>query len=68
VTIIRTPVRSVVEIEQAITALAAEPDGGLLLTEANPAPLAEAITRLAPYYRLPLMYGGNANAADARAS
>jgi putative tryptophan/tyrosine transport system substrate-binding protein len=63
VTIIRTPVHSVVEIEHAISALAAEPDGGLLLTEANPPPILEAITRLAPYYRLPLMYGGNASAA-----
>jgi putative tryptophan/tyrosine transport system substrate-binding protein len=63
VTITRTPVGGVVEIEHAISALAAEPDGGLLLTEANPPPILEAITRLAPYHRLPLMYGGNAFAA-----
>jgi ABC-type uncharacterized transport system substrate-binding protein len=57
VTIIRMPVRNVVEIEHAISVFAAEPDGGLLLTGANPA-IGEAIGRLALYHRLPLMSGG----------
>jgi putative tryptophan/tyrosine transport system substrate-binding protein len=58
VTIIRMPVQS--EMEHAISAFAAEPDGGVLLTGAfqtNIAP--EAIGRLALYHHWPLMYGGN---------
>jgi putative ABC transport system substrate-binding protein len=63
VTIIRMPVQNVVEMEHAIGAFAAEPDGGLLLTGLNPAPTREVIERLALYYHLPLMYGGNARLA-----
>ena len=59
VTIVRIPVRNAVEIEPAISAFAAEPDGGLLLTGAPFAvALFEAIGRRALYYHLPLMYGG----------
>jgi putative ABC transport system substrate-binding protein len=51
-------VRNAVEIEPAISAFAAEPNGGLLLTGViSPASL-EVIYRLALYYHLPLMYGG----------
>jgi putative tryptophan/tyrosine transport system substrate-binding protein len=60
VTIISIPVRNAVEIEPAISAFAAEPDGGLLLTGGpvdNPFAMFEAIGRRALYYHLPLMYG-----------
>jgi putative tryptophan/tyrosine transport system substrate-binding protein len=60
VTIVRTPVRNAVEIEPAISAFGAEPDGGLLLTGAavaNPSATFEAIGRRGLYYHLPLMYG-----------
>jgi putative tryptophan/tyrosine transport system substrate-binding protein len=63
VTITRMPVRNAVESEPAISAFAAEPNGGLLLTGANPDATFEAIGRLALYYRLPLMYGGGAGSA-----
>jgi len=63
VTITRIPVRDAVEIEPAISAFATEPDGGLLLTGANPPPLGEAIERLALYYHLPLMRGGGSDIA-----
>jgi putative ABC transport system substrate-binding protein len=54
------PVHDAVEIEHAISAFAAEPDGGLLLT--GPIlPTVEAIKRLALYYHLPFMYGGSTN-------
>jgi hypothetical protein len=60
VTIVGTPVRNQVEIEGAITALAAEPDVGLLLVEASSPPIIEAIGRLALYHQLPLNRpGGN---------
>jgi putative tryptophan/tyrosine transport system substrate-binding protein len=61
VTIIGMPVRNAVEIEAAISAFAAEPDGGLLLTGVTPFASLEAIKRLALYYHLPLMYGGAAD-------
>jgi putative tryptophan/tyrosine transport system substrate-binding protein len=57
VTIIRMPVRNAVEIEHAISAFAAEPNGGLLVTPVNPVSR-EVIGRLALYHHLPLMYGG----------
>jgi putative ABC transport system substrate-binding protein len=66
VTIVSIPVRNAVEIEPAISAFAAEPDGGLLLTGAavaNPSAMFEAIRRRALYYHLPLMYGGVPGAA-----
>jgi putative ABC transport system substrate-binding protein len=63
VTIIKMPVRNAVEIEPAISAFAAEPDGGLLVTGvpvANPLAMFEAIGRRALYYHLPWMFGGAA--------
>jgi putative tryptophan/tyrosine transport system substrate-binding protein len=63
VTITRIPVRNAVEIEPAISAFAAESDGGLLLT-GQPLPIVEApIGQLALYHHLPLMFGGSADAA-----
>jgi hypothetical protein len=58
ITIIRTPVREPVETERMISAFAAEPNGGLLLTGALSSAKFEAIERLALQYRLPLMVGG----------
>jgi len=52
------PIRNAVEIEPAISAFAAEPDGGLLLTGPGLNPIFEPIGRLALYHHLPLMYGG----------
>jgi putative ABC transport system substrate-binding protein len=65
VTVTRMPVRNAVEIEPAISAIsafAAEPDGGLLLTGAASGAMSEAIRRRALYYHLPLMYGTVSNA------
>jgi putative tryptophan/tyrosine transport system substrate-binding protein len=55
VTIITMPVRNAVEIEPKISAFAAEPDGGLLVTPVNSL---EVIGRLALYHHLPLMLAG----------
>jgi putative ABC transport system substrate-binding protein len=73
VTVIKMPVRNAIEIEPAISAFAAEPDGGLLLTGAvpitmngslNPAWTATVVlARRALYYHSPLMYGGAADIA-----
>jgi putative tryptophan/tyrosine transport system substrate-binding protein len=57
VTIVRIPVSNAVEIEPKISAFAAEPDGGLLVTPVNPVSL-EVIGRLALYHHLPLMLAG----------
>jgi putative tryptophan/tyrosine transport system substrate-binding protein len=56
--IVRIRVRSLAEIEPAISAFAAEPDGGVLLTGVTPRLHLETIERLALRYRLPLMTGG----------
>jgi putative ABC transport system substrate-binding protein len=56
VTIVTVPVHDTAEIEPAISAFAAAPDGGLLLTGGGPRVYFEA-SRLALHYRLPLMYG-----------
>jgi putative tryptophan/tyrosine transport system substrate-binding protein len=64
VTVIRMPVRNAIEIEYAISAFAAEPDGGLLVTGPVDAAIGEAIARLALYQHLPLMYGGAAIATE----
>jgi putative tryptophan/tyrosine transport system substrate-binding protein len=66
VTIIRMQVRNAVEIEPAISAFAAEPNGGLLMTGAVPDAIFETIGRVALHYYLPLMYGGGATLAAAR--
>jgi putative ABC transport system substrate-binding protein len=53
VTVTKMPVRNAVEIEPAISAIsafAAEPDGGLLLSGAAPSAMFEAIRRRALYY------------------
>jgi putative ABC transport system substrate-binding protein len=57
VTIVRTRVHDTAEIEPAISAFAAAPNGGLLLTGAVARAHADATERLALHYRLPLMYG-----------
>jgi putative ABC transport system substrate-binding protein len=56
VTIVRVQVHDTAEIEPAISAFAAAPHGGLLLTGGGPPAYFEA-ARLALHYRLPLMYG-----------
>jgi hypothetical protein len=48
------------EIEPAISAFAAAPDGGLLMTGAAGPANGEAFFRLALHYGLPLMLGGAA--------
>jgi putative ABC transport system substrate-binding protein len=57
VTSIPMPVRNAVEAEHAISAFAAEPNGGLLVTGGSNA-TTEAIGRLALYHHLPLLLGG----------
>jgi putative tryptophan/tyrosine transport system substrate-binding protein len=52
--VIWTPYRTPVELEQAIAAFAAEPNGGLILLPANP--IGETTYRLAAQYRLPAIY------------
>jgi putative tryptophan/tyrosine transport system substrate-binding protein len=50
----RTPVRQATEIERAIVAFAAEPDGGLIMMSPTPTDVArESINRLTVQYRLP---------------
>jgi putative ABC transport system substrate-binding protein len=61
VTIVRMRVHDTAEIEPAISAFAAAPHGGLLLTGAVAPAHSDAIKRLALHYRLPLMYGAAAN-------
>ena len=58
VTIVRMGFHNTAEIEPAISAFAASPHGGLLLTGVVARAHADAIERLAPHYRLPLMSGG----------
>ena len=61
VTIVRIPVRNTVEIEPAISAFAAEPNGGLLVGGASAGTIG-AIGRLALHHHLPLMFGAVARA------
>jgi putative tryptophan/tyrosine transport system substrate-binding protein len=65
VTVSRLPVRSTAEIERAIQAFAAEPDGGLIVLPPGHV-LSDrlAINRLALHYRLPTMYPYRYNAAE----
>jgi putative ABC transport system substrate-binding protein len=61
ITIVRMPLRDPVDAERAISAFAAEPNGGLLLTGGGLfRGSEEALDRLALQYRLPLMSGGAA--------
>jgi putative tryptophan/tyrosine transport system substrate-binding protein len=54
---IRTPYRNVAELQRAIDAFAAEPNGSLLMVPPPPAPAnGELINRLAIKYRLPTIY------------
>ena len=65
ITIVRIPLRSPVEIERDISAFAAEPNGALLRTGTGlSAQSEETFRRLVLQYRLPLMYGGAAGAAN----
>jgi putative ABC transport system substrate-binding protein len=57
VTIVRMQFHDTAEIEPAISAFAAAPNGGLLLTGAFARAHADATERLALHYGLPLMYG-----------
>ena len=62
---IKTPVRNIDEIERAIAAFAAEPDGGLIIM---PPPLLvperQLINRLAVQYRLPVIYQDRSHAVE----
>jgi putative ABC transport system substrate-binding protein len=62
---IRTPVRDASEIERAIDAFAAEPNGGLIMV---PPPLIstdrEAVIRLAAQHRLPAIYFRRSEGVD----
>jgi putative ABC transport system substrate-binding protein len=57
VTIVRMRVHDTAEIEPAISAFAAAPHSGLLMTGVVVPAHSEAIKRLALHYRLPLMRG-----------
>jgi putative ABC transport system substrate-binding protein len=62
---IRTPYRDVTELERAIDAFAAEPDGGLIVMPPPPRGSSrELINRLALKYRLPTIGANKADAAD----
>jgi putative tryptophan/tyrosine transport system substrate-binding protein len=53
----KAPVRNVDEIERAVTALAAEPGGGLIVLPSAPLPPErQVLNRLAIRYRLPIIY------------
>jgi len=56
VQVIWTPYRTAVELEQAIAAFAAEPNGGLILLLPANNFVGETIYRLAAQYRLPAIY------------
>jgi putative tryptophan/tyrosine transport system substrate-binding protein len=58
------PVRNAAEAEHAISAFAAEPNGGLLVTPVNTVSL-EVIGRLALYHHLPLMLAGGSGRSRA---
>jgi putative tryptophan/tyrosine transport system substrate-binding protein len=61
---IRTPYRNAAELERAIDAFAAEPNGGLLMVPPPPSGgNLEVINRLALKYRLPTIYSGKNSVA-----
>jgi putative ABC transport system substrate-binding protein len=64
VTIVRMQFHDTAEIEPAVRAVAAAPNGGLLHTGAAAPADFEAIRRLALHYRLPLMYGAASMRAE----
>jgi putative ABC transport system substrate-binding protein len=62
---IQTPYRNSAELERAIDAFAAEPNGGLVMVPPPPSGSArELINRLALKYRLPAIYPGKAFATE----
>jgi putative ABC transport system substrate-binding protein len=61
---ITMPVRNLDEIGRAITAFAAEPNGGLLITGAHLAENIKAILGLALQHRLPTLYGAGKLVAE----
>jgi putative ABC transport system substrate-binding protein len=62
---IKTPVRNIDEIERAIAAFAAEPDGGLIMMPPPLlAPERQLINRLAVRYRLPMIYQDRSYAVE----
>jgi putative ABC transport system substrate-binding protein len=64
VAIVRMGFHNTAEIEPAISAFAAVPRGGLLATGPTARAHLDAIERIAPHYRLPLMAGGFAFVAE----
>jgi putative ABC transport system substrate-binding protein len=64
VTIVRMRVHDTAEIEPAVRAVAAAPNGGLLVTGAAAPARFEAISQLALQHRLPLMIGAAAIVAE----
>jgi putative ABC transport system substrate-binding protein len=62
---IRTPYRSISELEGAIDAFAADPDGALLMVPPPPSQRArELINRLALQHRLPTLHSARRSVAD----
>jgi putative ABC transport system substrate-binding protein len=62
---IQTPYRNAAELERAIDAFAAEPNGGLLMVPPPPSPSnRELINRLALKHRLPTIYSGKDYVAE----
>ena len=62
---IRTPYRNISELERAIGAFAAEPDGALLMVPPPPSQRArELINQLALKHRLPTMHSARRSVAD----
>ena len=62
---VRTPYRNAAELERAIDAFAAEPNGGLIMLPPPPFPSnRELINRLALKHRLPTMYQSKYYAAE----
>jgi putative tryptophan/tyrosine transport system substrate-binding protein len=62
---IRTPYRDAAELERAIDAFAAEPNGGLVIVPPPPIPgNRELINRLAVRYRLPTIYPSRAGVSE----
>ncbi len=62
---IRMPYRNAAELERAIAAFAAEPNGGLFMVPPPPYPgNRELIHRLALKHRLPTIYPNRLNAAE----
>jgi len=60
-----TPYRNPAELEHAIAAFAAEPNGALVLVPPPPTPMnRELINRLALIHRLPTIYSNRYNVAD----